>query len=278
MKTLFVFEGARREPAIFKTLESVFFKETERIECIYGTSILDLYKRMRSADFELDIVSVLKEKFKGRNDSPFSAEDKVSDFAQVFLFFDYDCQQIDVHDEKDLSDFNCKLGELLDFFNDETEHGKLYVNYPMSEAIRYTKKLPDEKFVQYTVPLDRCVDFKTIAHEFSDYGSLDFIVAHKRPMRDELQSIANNWRMLIEQNLSKACTITDTPKNAKGKTLVSQYIIFNAEMAKFIQPQSLVSILTAFPLFLNDYFSEESLMVKWRNGEKGQEECDYQIK
>ena len=68
MKTLFVFEGAKREPAIFRTLESVFFKKTERIVCIYGTSFLDLYNRMRSTDFELDVVSVLKEKFQGREE------------------------------------------------------------------------------------------------------------------------------------------------------------------------------------------------------------------
>ena len=95
MKTLFVFEGAKREPAIFRTLESVFFKKTERIVCIYGTSFLDLYNRMRSTDFELDVVSVLKEKFQGREESPFTSEDKVSDFAQVFLFFDYDSWIVD---------------------------------------------------------------------------------------------------------------------------------------------------------------------------------------
>ena len=129
MKTLFVFEGAKREPAIFKTLESVFFKKTERILCVYGTSFLDLYERMRSSDFELDIVSILKEKFQDSEESPFTSEDKVSDFAQVFLFFDYDCQQIDVHDEKALTTFNCQLGELLEYFDDETDHGKLYINY-----------------------------------------------------------------------------------------------------------------------------------------------------
>ena len=262
MKTLFVFEGAKREPAIFRTLESVFFKETEQIVCIYGTSFLDLYNRMRSTDFELDIVSILKEKFQGKEGSPFTSEDKVSDFAQVFLFFDYDCQQIDVHDEKVLANFNRQLGELLDFFNNETEHGKLYINYPMAEAIRYTKALPDKEYIEYTVPLARCADFKSIAHAFSYYGSLDFIVAHKCPTDDELGRIADNWRMLIEQNLSKACKITDKERVVGSKTIVEQRAIFNAEVERFIQPQSLLSILTAFPLFLNDYFEEEAPMVR----------------
>ena len=259
MKTLFVFEGAKREPAIFRTLESVFFKKTERIVCIYGTSFLDLYNRMRSTDFELDVVSVLKEKFQGREESPFASDDKISDFAQVFLFFDYDCQQIDVHDERAVAIFNSQLGELLDFFADETDRGKLYINYPMAEAIRYTKALPDEEYEGYTVSLDRCVDFKASAHDFSHYKSLDFIVAHNRPTPDELREIARNWRMLVGQNLSKACKITGQERAPRGRTLVNQRTIFDAEVAKFIQPQSLLSILAAFPLFLNDYFAEEAL-------------------
>ena len=259
MKTLFVFEGAKREPAIFRTLESVFFKKSEQIVCIYGTGFLDLYKRMRSTDFELDIVSILKERFQGGEESPFTSEDKVSDFVQVFLFFDYVCQQLDVHDEYALAIFNGQLRELLDYFDDETNHGKLYINYPMSEAVRYTKALPDKEYASYTVPLDRCVDFKSIAHKFSYYGSLDFIVAHKCPTKDELWAIANNWGMLVEQNLSKACKITDKGIIAGRKTMVDQRDIFEAEVAKFIQPQSQLSILAAFPLFLNDYFSEGAL-------------------
>ena len=68
--------------------------------------------------------------------------------------------------------------------------------------------------------------------------------------------------MLIEQNLSKACKITDKERVVGSKTIVEQRAIFNAEVERFIQPQSLLSILTAFPLFLNDYFEEEALMVR----------------
>ena len=260
MKTLFVFEGSQREPDILKTLESVFFKETEQIVCIYGTSFLDLYRRMCSTEFELDIVSVLREKFKNRNDGFFSDDDKASDFAQVFLFFDYDCQQIDVHNENALVEFNKNLGELLDFFDDETNHGKLYINYPMVEAIRYTKKLPDENYLEYTIPLDRCVDFKKIAHEFSGYGNLDFIVQHKCLTEEEVRGIKNNWIILKEQNLSKACNIVGETRASVGKTIIDQRTIFAAEVENYIMPKSSVSILSAFPLFLNDYFSDEVFM------------------
>ena len=49
-------------------------------------------------------------------------------FSQVFLFFDYDFQNR-IGTQK----VNNILDEMLDFFDDETENGKLYINYPMIE-------------------------------------------------------------------------------------------------------------------------------------------------
>ena len=62
---------------------------------------------------------------------------------------------------------------MLTLFDDETDNGKLYINYPMIESIRYTKELPDEAYVYYTVERDACKDFKRLAREFSAYDSLD---------------------------------------------------------------------------------------------------------
>ena len=39
---LFVFEGAEREPKIFKTLERLFFGEEERIVCSFGNNIYEI--------------------------------------------------------------------------------------------------------------------------------------------------------------------------------------------------------------------------------------------
>ena len=63
-----------------------------------------------------------------------------SDFSEVYLFFDYDFQNKNL----ELSEINSQLTEMLDFFSDETDNGKLYINYPMIESIRCTRKLPDE--------------------------------------------------------------------------------------------------------------------------------------
>ena len=43
------------------------------------------------------------------------------------------------------------LSEMLEYFDDETGNGKLYVNYPMVESLKYTKELPDEHYAEYVV-------------------------------------------------------------------------------------------------------------------------------
>ena len=47
---------------------------------------------------------------------------------------------------------NEKIKEMLELFDNETEKGKLYINYPMVESIRYFKKeLPDEDYIDHQV-------------------------------------------------------------------------------------------------------------------------------
>ena len=49
---------------------------------------------------------------------------------------------------------------MLDFFSDETDNGKLYINYPMVESIKCTQKLPDEHFYEYKVTRGDCSDLE----------------------------------------------------------------------------------------------------------------------
>ena len=107
-----------------------------------------------------------------------------------------------------MEQMNRQLSEMLDLFNDETENGKLYVNYPMIEAIRYTKELPDNHYFEYTVSRTSCHDagFKDLAQQFSAYGSLDFIVLNLRrePDQKKIDHVKKNWAFLERQNVEKA--------------------------------------------------------------------------
>ena len=141
---LFVFEGTRREPDIFRTLEYLFFPKGQTIVCSFGNNIYELYRQLKALDGGGDIVSILREKYKDNPESPFSPEIKSSDFSEIYLFFDYDFQNSNLS----LEQMNQQISEMLDLFNDETDNGLLYINYPMLEAIRYTKTLPDPLTMQ----------------------------------------------------------------------------------------------------------------------------------
>ena len=147
-------------------------------------------------------------------------------------------------------------------FDNETESGKLYINYPMVEAIRYTKRLPDPKFYTYTVSRQLCakMSFKKLADVFSEYKSLDFLTLneHRAATENEIRSRAKNWMLLQEQNVIKANYLcTGDLSIPESKEFVSQQNIFSAQIRDYVNPKDSVSILSAFPMFLYEYFPVE---------------------
>ena len=252
---LFVFEGKRREPDIFKTLEYLFFPKGQAIVCSFENNIYELYRQLKALDGSGDIVSIIREKYGNTPENPFGPGIKSSDFSEIFLFFDYDFQNRNLTMEQ----MNTQLSEMLDLFCDETDNGRLYINYPMIEAIRYTKKLPDKDFSDYCVSRTDCHDkgFKNLVQKFSAYGSLDFIVLdfRKSPNEKKVSVIKQNWILLERQNVIKANNLCngelDIPAN---KDTISQQRIFASQVSRFILPKGVVSILSAFPLFIFDYF------------------------
>ena len=252
---LFVFEGKRREPDIFRTLEYLFFPKGQTIVCSFGNNIYELYRQLKALGGGGDIVSILREKYENSPDSPFSPDTKSSDFSEIFLFFDYDFQNRNLTMEQ----MNRQISEMLDLFNDETDNGQLYINYPMIEAIRYTKELPDSHFSDYCVSRTDCHDkgFKDLAQQFSAYGSLDFIVLdfRKAPSEKKVSIVKQNWALLERQNVVKANWICNGELDIPvDKETISQQRIFESQLSQFIVPKNEVSILSAFPLFKFNYF------------------------
>ena len=257
---LFVFEGAKREPDLFRAIETLFFQDKQSIVCSFGNNIYELYNELQSFEGDGDIVSILKEHYQGQNDSPFKNHVQSSDFSEIYLIFDYDFQNKNIP----LEVMNRQIEEMLELFNDETANGRLYINYPMVEAIRYTKTLPDSCYCTYIVSRKDCTgsSFKSIADTFSDYKSLDFLtLSTKRPATEkEINTRLGNWSLLIAQNVSKANYIC-SGENAipEDKETVSQIMIFDAQK-RYLTSSESVSILSAFPLFLFDYFPKGKVL------------------
>lgn len=265
---LFIFEG-KDDKTYFESIKRLFFPEkSETFVCTYNSNIYSLYNKLKDHDalhemLEVNTVSVFKEILLERGDETLKdiREDEVS---EIYLFFDYDFQE----NARTLEENNKRLSELLEYFTDETASGKLYINYPMVESLRYTKELPDNDYWKYTVTRQKCQEenFKHQVHEFSFYGAnLEYIILTIKPADDEAKkqektdTAKQNWRHLIVMNVSKSNYICNDKNEIPDET-DNQKDIFDNQLSKYVETEDCkVAILNAFPIFLFEYFGKKVL-------------------
>ena len=258
---LFVFEGKNPEDMLFGSMDSLFLHiGTQKIKCIFQTNIYQLYKEIYEQDEnvdDIDTVSVLKEWLAKRGDPTIAGFDSGS-FSEIYLFFDYDPHAA-LSIKLSLKELNGRVTQMLSLFNNETEHGKLYISYPMSEAFRYTKQLPDENYYTYTCPIGGCGTFKNDSSQFSYYKNTDFVSIDRCHNENDICEVRKNWKMLNNQNVAKAnyiCSSANVVPDRKED--VEQMKIFDRQLSKYI-PKQKIAILSAFPLFLFDYLKPSEL-------------------
>lgn len=258
---LFVFEGERECP-VFATLQHLFFeKEIDPFICVYKSNIYSLYSEIKEYDViggmeEVDTVSVLNDILVSQGNNTLSGINE-SDISEIFLFFDYDFH----HSRGSLEENNLHLKELLEYFNEETGTGKLYINYPMIESLRYTKALPDNDYVDYTIPRSDCCRFKHIASTFSHYKSFDHLMLSSNPKESEEkknlreQTVRQNWLHLVDMNVRKANSLCNGEhKYPHRKEYIGQSQIFTSQLEKHVMTEECrVSILNSFPIFIYEY-------------------------
>lgn len=67
--TLFIFEGAKTEEKLVNKLEQNFLGDRHAIKCVFEAEVYQLYESINDeGPFQLDIVSVLKERTSGNAD------------------------------------------------------------------------------------------------------------------------------------------------------------------------------------------------------------------
>ena len=94
-KILFVFEGAKKEGQVADSFLQCFPNKNIIIQCAHCTTIYNLYNRI-SEDEDLDTFSLLKE---NPNNKEALESYSRNDFAEVYLFFDYDGHTSSASDE-----------------------------------------------------------------------------------------------------------------------------------------------------------------------------------
>lgn len=227
---LVVFEGLVTEKTIFNNLKQYFLNENENT-IVYGFhcgEIYSLYNKLEK-DEDLELFTLLQEKLKDTN--PELQSIKKNQVSELYLFFDYDGHSISADDNK--------LKHMLELFDNETnDYGKLYISYPMVEAIKHLKDAVDFKD---TIEESQKTYKETVSRNCNN--SLQHI--HKLNQED--------WNFIINQNSKKANFIVNDTFEFPT-SIIEQLEIFNNQKSKYIDKENKVSVLSAFPIFLLDYY------------------------
>jgi len=231
---LFIFEGGRAEEQIIFNMQTFFVNENTTIKCVYGAEVYQIYKQI-IVDEDLDTFNLIKER---------NAETKAilnsyirSDFAEIYMFFDYDGHST-------LADDNT-LNQLLNFFSEETDKGKLYVSYPMVESLKHICDY--ETFKDLNVPCKENINYKEIVGNSGIQELRNFTVY-------DLET----WKQLVGAHLKKMNYVVNDFYVLPDE-IISQIIIFRNLLDKFININSTVAVLSAFPIFIHDYYGNEEI-------------------
>lgn len=231
-------EGKLESKNVKNIAEKMLSLTEENYEIISNdTVIYELFEDLRD-DPDLSLVGYLKAKGKiTLNPGELSKEA----FSQIYLIFDFD-----PHYEKYSDD---DIREMLQFFDNETENGKLYINYPMFEATFYIDDFENPKRLYEMVSISECNGrcFKKRVKEISCFGRKNHLDFSLRNPNDVYQSIRWNYKRaiyLIKQNELDYTMILEKQiesKNSEAKnflilsTFVLMIIDYNPEILKVIE-------------------------------------------
>ena len=197
----------------------------------FKNPIYELYDAYKKGEYD-DLVSYL------RHEKGLKVDDNVlskNAFSAIYLIFDFEPHYQKYSDEK--------IKELLNLFNNETELGKLYINYPMVESYYYLKSLPDLEYNNRVVSL---IDLK--GKNYKREVNLNTCLKKNHITTKQLCYI-------IMHNYNKAKLICN-----------SDELIIDHEKILDIQLQrkkdyNEIYVLSMFPLLIMDYNFDKTMSV-----------------
>lgn len=155
---------------------------------------------------EIDFLDFLKSSNRVKKQIENLDNAKITD---IFLVFDYERQE---------PKFNAKqLEKMLDFFNNSTENGQLYINYPMVESYKHLQKpLPD---ICYLDRKCKC-NVLTSSGKNNQYKR---VVGEESDFTDLRKITTEDFRQFVIHNLCKASYITSKTKKEISKEIAYDY-------------------------------------------------------
>ena len=272
-KILFLFEGAKYEPDVFETTirliapELNFASGGKGIVCEYCTHIYTLYSKLKDDD-GLDLIGLLMEeidKFPRLRDAVKDSDVTEDTFEAIYLLFDYDGHvNMPLLDDGSRVDGDVALQEMLEFFDNASENGKLLVSYPMVEAIKHLSEEPSGRDEIVTskckgphCPNMECEKRATCPSMKVYYKGL---VNNLHPHRNKTENItAREWVSIFKCHLKVADLLC-----GDNYDIASQSDIFGAQLNDYISlPCPQVAVLSSFPFLFIDFLGEESLRQRF---------------
>lgn len=236
-KILLCVEGEKTEEKLLQYLFEIYGLDLDFTIVPYRTNIHQLYRQM----FEdpdpasLDLLQVLKERERDPEKRALLSER----YTDIFLVFDFEPQ--------DTSYSSDHLAQMLEFFCESTDAGKLYLNYPMVEAFYHLSKIPDPAFS------DRCVPL-SLLHTKGEYKKL-VNAECVTPKFSRFAKTKAECDTVLRSHRNKAWKLTGAAPSSRQ--FPPQSDILRAEAA-LLDEMQLISILSTVGSFILEY--DESLV------------------
>lgn len=165
-KILFIVEGANDEVSFVKRLLEKYGSTREYeiypYKCNIHTLAQILYDEYPDFDEnEIDIQLVLRSKERDKNQRELLSQK----YRDIFLVFDFEPHH-------NLPHFDT-VRRMMQYFNDSSDHGKLYINYPMMQSYKHFSFLPDDTFALRSVTVQNCLHYKQIVGAVSAYTDIN---------------------------------------------------------------------------------------------------------
>lgn len=233
--TLFIFEGEKIEKNVYENMIKYYLTDVENtmVICAFCTHIYVLNDKIKD-DPDQDVFILLRNMPKNSHLKTISKK-KIS---EIYMFFDYDGHVGEASDEN--------LQNLLKTFDDETEYGKLYISYPMVEALKHPSIVTSFKD---TIALSE-KSYKADVNRLCESTNAKF--------NDFNQYTHSEWKYLINEHTKKLNYIMEDDYKSPTKYF-SQESIFIMQRDKYITPSQKVSVLSPFPIFLVDFYGVSNL-------------------
>lgn len=226
-KILILVEGAKLDVKLMEHLLSIYGISQSHQIVSYKTNIYDLYQHMfvENEPDAVDLLQLLKE----REPNPANRAIFDEHYSDILLIFDLDPQDTRFSSEK--------ITQMINYFVESSDMGKLYLNYPMVEAFYHMRSIPDHEYNTYEATL----------LELQEHKYKERVIRENRNHRFSKFAVdRSECNIIVHQNIAKAYAIlsANTDSNWQTNLLPDASKILTAQLVKLQEEHSLFVLCT----------------------------------